>query len=100
MNAAWKTYVADLCGDTWNLNPRRIRTVIEGIEVLIATDQLSDFALVGILSGVGMREPTAGKAARSIRATIGRPARRVAEPSASAWLEAPAALELSGEQSR
>jgi len=52
MDRSWKIYVADLCSDAWGLSSRRIQKVIEGIEVLIATDQLSDFALAGILSSV------------------------------------------------
>jgi hypothetical protein len=53
--------------------------VIEEIEVLIATDQLSELSVAGVLSRVGMMDPIVGAAARSIRATIGdtcRPARQ------------------------
>jgi hypothetical protein len=70
MNASWKNYVAGLCGDAWQLGPHRTRRVIEGIEVLIATDQLSDFSLAGVLSSVGVSEDFAGAAAAGIRATI------------------------------
>lgn len=77
MNSSWQTCVADLCRNTWNLGPRRAQRVIEGIEVLIATDQLSDFALAGVLSGVGMKDPVAGAAARAIRDTIGDTRRSV-----------------------
>jgi len=85
MDRSWKIYVADLCSDAWGLSSRRIQKVIEGIEVLIATDQLSDFALAGILSSVGMSQSLAAAAAPSIRATIGGGARRVAEPPVPAW---------------
>ena len=70
MNTAWKNYVADLCYNGWDLNPFRTQKVIEAIEVLIATDQLSDFALAGVLSSVGMSDAFAGEAAESIRRTI------------------------------
>lgn len=70
MKTAWKTYVADLCYDAWELSPHRTQKLIEDIEVLITTDQLSDFALAGVLSSVGMSQSFAGAAAESIRATI------------------------------
>lgn len=85
MDRSWKIYVADLCADSWDLSSRRIQRVIEGIEVLIATDQLSDFAVAGLLSGVGMSTSLAAAAAPSIRATIGRGARPTAEHSAQSW---------------
>ena len=70
MDASWKTYVENLCSDAWALGPFSTKKVIEGIEVLIATDQLSDFSLVGVLSSVGVQDSYAGAAAPSIRHTI------------------------------
>jgi hypothetical protein len=71
LNRSWQSYVASLCSDAWGLGPHRSETIIEEIEVLIATDQLSDVAVAGVLSRVGMVDPVVGAAARSIRATIG-----------------------------
>jgi hypothetical protein len=71
MSTSWKTSVAGLCSDAWDLSPIRTQRVIDELEVLIATDQLSDLAVAGVLLAVGMRDPNAGAAARSIRATIG-----------------------------
>ncbi len=85
MDVSWKIYVADLCADSWNLSSHRIQRVIEGIEVLIATDQLSDFSVAGLLTGVGMSASLAGAAAPSIRATIARGGRPLAEPPLPSW---------------
>jgi hypothetical protein len=71
MNRAWRMSVARLCRDAWKLNPHRIRRVVDEIEVLIATDQLSEFSVAGVLDTVGLRGPAASEAARSIRAAIG-----------------------------
>jgi len=83
LNRSWQTYVAHLCSDAWGLNGVRSQKVIEELEVLIATDQLSDMSVAGVLSSVGMRDPGLGAAARSIRATIGdtrRPIEDVTKP--------------------
>ena len=70
MRTSWKSSVADLCSVELHLSPVRTLHVIEQIEVLIATDQLTELAVTGVLVGVGMRDPNACAAARSIRATI------------------------------
>jgi len=75
MNPSWKSRVQRLCYDDWDLGPLRTRRVVEEIEFLIATDQLSELALAGVLSTVGMSDPSAGAAARSIRETLGDTAR-------------------------
>ena len=72
MRRSWQTYVATLCNDAWDLSALRTQKVIEEIEVLIATDQLSELSVAGVLAGIGMRDPVVGAAARSIRATIGK----------------------------
>lgn len=71
MNRSWQSYVASLCSDAWGMTTAGSDEVIEEIEVLIATDQLSDLAVAGVLSGVGLADAMVGEAARSIRATIG-----------------------------
>jgi hypothetical protein len=83
VNRSWQTYVANLCHDAWGLSALRSTKVIEEIEVLITTDQLSDLSVASVLSSVGMADPILGEAARSIRATIGdtrRPARQASAP--------------------
>jgi len=70
MDRSWKVYVANLCGDAWDLSPHRIQRVIEGLDVLIATDQLSDMTVAEVLTGIGMRDPSVGPAAQCIRETI------------------------------
>jgi hypothetical protein len=71
MRRSWQTYVASLCNDAWDLSALRTQKLIEEIEVLIATDQLSELSVAGALSRIGMSDPIVGAAARSIRATIG-----------------------------
>jgi hypothetical protein len=71
MSRSWQSYVEGLCSDAWNMSPRRIRRVIEGIDVLITTEQLSDVAVADVLSGAGVPQPVLSDAARSIRVTIG-----------------------------
>lgn len=85
MDRSWKIYVADLCSEAWGLSSRRIQRVIEGIEVLIVTDQLSDFSLAGLLSSVGMSPSRASAAAPSIRAAIGGGSRHVTESPVPSW---------------
>jgi hypothetical protein len=70
MKTSWKTSVADLCSRELRLGPIRTLRVIEQIEVLIATDQVTELAVTGVLVDVGMKDPNAGAAARSIRSTI------------------------------
>lgn len=72
MNRSWKPYVASMCNDAWSLDAASALRVIKGLEVLIATDQISDFAVAGVLSGVGVSESYASEAAPSIRATINK----------------------------
>lgn len=71
MNRSWQSYVTSLCGDAWGISARRSERIVEEIETLIATDQLSDVSVASVLSSVGMADPVLGEAARSIRATIG-----------------------------
>lgn len=73
MTRSWEVDVAKLCTGAWDLSPHRTRKVIEELQVLISTDQLSDMAVAGVLSTCGMGEPTASTAARSIRIVIGSP---------------------------
>jgi hypothetical protein len=70
MDRSWKVYVANLCGDAWNLNPHRTQRVIEGIDFLVASDQLTDMTVAEVLASIGMRDPGVSEAARSIRQTI------------------------------
>ncbi len=81
MNRSWKLYVTNLCCDAWNLSPRRIQRVIEGLEFLIASDQLSDMSVAGVLSEMGMSDPAVTEAAHSIRTTIRDAERRGAAAS-------------------
>lgn len=71
MSRSWQIDVAKLCSGTWDLGPHRTRKVIEELQVLISTDQLSDMAVVGVLTTVGLGDATASAAARSIRGAIG-----------------------------
>jgi hypothetical protein len=71
VNRSWQTYVANLCSDAWGLSALRSKKVVEEIEVLIATDQLSDASVAGVLARVGVVDTVVGAAARSIRITIG-----------------------------
>lgn len=71
MNSSWKSSVEGLCSDSWGLNPRRTQQVIEELGFLMAADQLSEVSIAGVLATVGLGDPAAGPAARSIRAAIG-----------------------------
>ena len=68
----WEPYVATMCSDAWELGPLVTRKVIEGLEFLVAADQVSDFTVAEILLGVGVDGAEADMAAPGIRATIKR----------------------------
>jgi len=83
MSRSWKGYVSKLCNDRWQLSPHRTQRVVDDIEFLIATDQLSEVTVTGVLTTVGMRDPWASNAAKSIQATIRDCSRAAVGPSAA-----------------
>jgi len=68
----WRGYVATMCVDAWEFGPQMTEKVIESLEFLVASDQVSDFTVADVLCRVGVNGPEADMAAPGIRATIKR----------------------------
>ena len=68
----WRDYVRSMCNDGWAFGPQVTKKVIEGLEFLVASDQVSDFTVSEVLLGVGVRSNEADMAAPGIRKTIKR----------------------------
>lgn len=68
----WRGYVATMCTDAWEFGPQMTQKVIEGLEFLVASDQVSDFTVADVLCRVGVEGAEADMAAPGIRATIKR----------------------------
>jgi hypothetical protein len=66
----WKGYVETMCVDAWEFGPQMTRKVIEGLEFLVVSDQVSDFTVADVLCRLGVSIPEADMAAPGIRATI------------------------------
>jgi hypothetical protein len=66
----WKRHVTMMCGDAWELGPLVTEKVIQGLEFLVAADQVSDFTVADVLCRVGVGDADADMAAPGIRATI------------------------------
>jgi hypothetical protein len=68
----WRGYVRTMCHDGWAFGPQVTQRVIEGIEFLVASDQVSDFAVAEVLLGHGVKSTEADQAAPRIHKTIKR----------------------------
>jgi len=68
----WRGYVRTMCHDGWMFGPQVTQKVIEGLEFLVASDQVSDFTVAEVLLGVGVKNSEADMAAPGIRETIKR----------------------------
>ena len=68
----WRGYVRTMCSDGWAFGPQVTQKVIDGLEFLVASDQVSDFTVAEVLLGVGVQSSEADMAAPGIRKTIKR----------------------------
>lgn len=68
----WRGFVRTMCHDGWAFGPQDTQKVIDGLEFLVASDQVSDFTVADVLLSVGVRDAEADMAAPRIRRTIKR----------------------------
>jgi hypothetical protein len=66
----WRRYVATLCGDAWELTPDATAQIMEGIERLIASEQVTDSAVARVLREAGVRSTALDLTALSIRVVV------------------------------
>jgi len=66
----WRGQVRTLCNDGWKLGPFTTKKVIEGLEFLVASDQVTDFKVAEVLCGVGVQSSEADRVAPGISKTI------------------------------
>ena len=68
----WERRVRTMCSGAWQLGPYTTEKIIEGLEFLVAADQVSDFTVAEVLCRAGVDGAEADLAAPRIRATIKR----------------------------
>ena len=69
-DASWRGYVSRLGRSAWHLDAATAERLVENIELLLDTDELSDATLRDVLLGVGVGEREADSAAAWIRGVI------------------------------